>query len=94
MFLFPVRAAWSLTPVRVPISGEDRTWSHTLVIFHVPVSGEYRTWSLTPVRVPVRGEGRTWLLHFVRVHVPGKGHMVAHMVVFQSPVRTAHGRTL
>ena len=50
VFLFPVRAAWSLTPVSVPVSGEDRTWSLTLVIFHVPDPGEDRHDRSCPLR--------------------------------------------
>ena len=43
-------AAWSLTPVRVGISGEDHTWLFTPVIFHVPDPGEDRHGRSCPLR--------------------------------------------
>ena len=47
VFQFPMRATWSLMPVRVPIPSEDPTWLLMLVGIHI--FGEDPTWSLTVV---------------------------------------------
>ena len=79
VFLFPVRAAWSLTLIRVPAPGEGRMVAHARSCSCSGWGPHGRSltlcscaaWSLTPVRVPV----------------PGEGHMVSHSFVFQFSVR-------
>ena len=72
MLEFPVRAAWSLTPVRVLIPGESRMVTHS---HSCSTSWRGPTWSLMPivVRVLVLGEDHTWSLTPVGVRVPTLG---------------------
>ena len=62
VFLFPVRATWSLIPLGVHAPCEDRTWSLTPVDICVPVLGKDHTWSLMPLGVHAPREDRTWSL--------------------------------
>ena len=70
--------------VRVPVSGEDHTWSLTPVGIRVPVlvPNDDRSWSLVSVVVRVSGEDNTWSL------TPISAPLLAHPYITLSKRRS------